>query len=169
MICGIIDFFSPTTNFRSLRAMGDVERADAPHASAYLCGGVGLFCRSRDPFLTYPITKTVDGKSYTLIIEGECRADDEYIISGFHREGENFLCSLCGRYSLSFFDASEGALYIFRTSGATDVYFSGDIRLVFATSEKALSAFPEKLYGVFRLRENTLLRYDIQGVRLIKK
>ena len=40
----------------------------------------------------------------------------------------------------------------------------------FSKSERrALAAFPERLYGISRLHEGTLLRYDIQGVRLIKK
>lgn len=166
MFCGIIDFFSPTTSFKALRSMGDAIARTELCASAYLCGGIGLFCRSRDPFLTYPMTKTLDSNTYTLVFDGECPADGEKIISGFHREGEAFLRELGGKYALALFDASRGALWIFRTSGATDVYFSGDIRLVFATSEEALSAFPEKLYSIFRLRENTLLCYDLQGIRL---
>ena len=168
MFCGIIDFFSPTTSFRALRLMGETDSYCLPCASAYLSGGVGLFTRNRDTFLTYPLTKTIEGKSYVLMLEGTPdNIDEEEIIRHFSNEGESLLTSLCGDFALALFDSSKDTLYLLRGCGGTHVYFSGDIRLVFATSEEALAAFPEKLYGISRLRENSILKYDLQGVRLI--
>ena len=164
MFCGIIDLFSPSTSFRALRSMGEPYAGTLPCASAYLNGGVGLFLRNQDRFLTYPITKTVDGRSYTLMIEGRAETSADDIILHFSKEGEAFLRRLCGSFSLALFDLSTDTLYLMRKKDGAPVYFSGDIRLIFATSEEALSAFPERLFGISRLRENSILKYNIQGV-----
>ncbi len=168
MFCGIIDYFSPTTSFSALRSMGEPFCDTLPRASAYLCGGVGLFHRSSDPFLTYPLTRTVSDKSYILMLDGTPLGIDPYaLILKFSRKGEAFLRTLCGKFSLALFDSSCGVLYLLRTAGSKPVFFSGDIRLVFATSEDSLAAFPERLYGISRLRENSILRYDVQGVKFV--
>ena len=93
--------------------------------------------------------------------------DAEGMISCFSREGEHFLRSLVGNFSLALFDSNADVLYLIRGVGGTPIYFSGDIRLVFATSEEALATFPERLFGITCLRENSILKYDIQGVRFI--
>lgn len=169
MFCGIIDYFSPTTSFSALCKMGAPFRNTLPSASAYVSGGVGLFSRSNDPLLTFPLTRRIGDRVYTLMTEGETNLSGEQIIFRFANEGERLFASLKGDFSLTLYDSGESVLYILRSVGGSPIYFSGDIRLVFATDEKALAAFPERLYGISRLHEGTLLRYDIQGVRLIKK
>jgi len=168
MFCGIIDLFSPTTSFKALCSMGKPDAKLLPCAAAYISGGVGLFTRNCDTFLTYPMTKTVNGGSITLMLEGALgEYDADRLILRYARDGEAFLRSLSGSFALALFDSGAEALYLLRGSGGAPVYFSGDIRLVFSTSEDSLAAFPEKLYGISRLRENSLLKYNIQGVRFI--
>ena len=166
MFCGIIDFFSSTTSFHALSSMGKPDSLSLPCASAYLNCGIGLFARNKDIFLTYPMTKSVDGKSYTLILEGMPEDfDADSIILRYSTDGVDFLRTLHGNFSLALFDLCAEALYLMRGIASIPIFFAGDIRFVFATSEEALAAFPERLFGISRLRENSILKYDIQGVR----
>ena len=161
MLCGIVDFYSDKSSADRLFSMGACLKNSLPYAAAYVWGGVSLLYRSADDTFRYPLTKKIDGKFYTVMIDGSCQFD---FIKNFAKDGESALSCLEEKLTIVLYSPEDSTVYIHRSKGGSPVFFAENGRLVFTTAKESLVAAQ---HSFSLLREDTLLVYDRQGL-LIK-
>lgn len=152
-ICGIVDFEKKTADFTVLREMGRaMTLRGGDDIDAYVSGGVGLLCVQRlasEFDYRQPYTKSQNGRSYTVIIDGDMvfkekdtKPIPERVIDCYLSFGIDCFSSFDGDFAVAICDEFKGELILARSRGA--------LRPLFCCKRGTGIAFASEIKGLLR-------------------
>ena len=150
-ICGIIDFEKNSADFSTLRQMGRATVMRGGEKScAYINGGVGLLCNmnaAESEATEQPLTVTLGGKSYTVLMDGELehfkKRSAETALEYYLSFGKECFSKMDGDFALAICDEYRGEVILARSRGATKPLYCSfsDGRLAFCSEASGIFRF----------------------------